>query len=183
MLQKRAVHFFSCALFLGLSSFAYGGDQESVVEKVRLLASRPIMDVLQAQAISNEDRTTAYIYKDRVEYYDNALLGEIEKVGKLPATTDKGVLFTEIFLTQFRKHPGLYVVQRGWDKEGNCHVLTSEIHLKTNSVNSLAKESKIEIEAGNSCSGDPCSKCKPYDRDLGCVCEIGTRCNHTVSSD
>jgi hypothetical protein len=182
-MSKRTVTcFLSLALLVALSSAAFAGSKPSLTERLDLLASRPIMDVLQAQSISGEERTTAYIYADRIEYYDNALLSEIEKLGKLPATASNGVLFTEIFLTQFRKHPGLYVVQRGWDKDGNCHVLTTPIKTRRPNATAGFKDDEPEIEAGNSCSGDPCSKCKPYDPTFGCQCEIGTRCNHTISN-
>jgi hypothetical protein len=176
MSRRLALCLLSLTLLITLAGVAHAGERQAVIEKVRLLESRPIMDVLQAAHISAEERTTAYIYQDRIEYYDNQLLNQIQKIAKLPATAGNGVLFTEIFFTQFRKSPGLYVVQRGWDQDGNCHVLTSRLKLGS------AFKDEFEIEFGNSCSGDPCQKCKPYDPTHGCLCEIGTRCNHTISN-
>ncbi len=183
MFHKAAVRFFCFVLLVSLSSSVYGDDNRTAAEKLSLLSSRPVMEVLQAQHLSGEERTTAYIYDDRVEYYDNQLLAQVERTGKLPATNEKGVLFTEAFFTQFRAHNDLYVVQRGWDKNGNCHVRTAKVTVRTNApLHGVATKSFELEEEGNSCSGDPCSKCKPYDPTFGCRCELGERCNHTVSN-
>jgi len=109
-------------------------------------------------------------------------LSDIAEVVDLPARVENGVLFTEVFLTQFRKHPGLYVVQRGWDEDGNCHTSTSRLRVQLSSSASENGGSSELLALGeeNRCSGDPCQKCKPFDPDLGCLCEIGERCNHTV---
>jgi len=176
-------------LVLIASNAAYGGNDRPALDKPMMLESRPVLEPLQAQNISAEERATAYFYKDRIEYYSNELVKTIEKSAKLPATTDDGVLFTEIFLTQFKKHPGVYAVQRGWDKNGNCHVRSVQLRTKGRdlaSIDDLLNKSDELIEGDgetNTCSGDPCSKCKPYDRDLGCRCEIGERCNHSVSTE
>lgn len=140
---------------------------------LKLFSSQPAIQTLQALQLGGEEPTVAYIYDDRVEFYDEALVGEIDRLNNLPATSRNGVLFTEVFLTQFTSSDDLYLVQRGWSKDGNCTTHTIKLGVGL----------MFEPE-GDTCSGDPCSYCKPFSPQFGCECNpgFGSLCNHTTGS-
>lgn len=139
--------------------------------KLKLFSSQPAIQSLQAHQLGAEKPTVAYIYDDRIEFYDDVLVGKIDRLNDLPATSGDGVLFTEVFLTQFLSNDDLYLVQRGWSKEGNCTTLTTKVG------------ASLELIAeGDSCGGDPCSYCLGFDPQFGCRCRegFGEKCNHTT---
>jgi len=61
------------------------------------------------------------------------------------------------------------------------HTSTSRLRVRLSSAPENGSSADfLALGKENRCSWDPCQKCKPYDPDLGCLCEIGERCNHTV---
>jgi len=157
MSAKRTLILAAATLALVVAPVAtWAGELDGVIRTVQQLESRPVMDVVQARQIKGDERTTAYFYEDRIEYYDEALLRDIAELVNLPDRAEDGVPFTDLFLTQFRKHPGLYVVQRGWDADGNCQTSTYRLRVQLSSpAESAGSFDVLGLGEENRCSGDP----------------------------
>ena len=154
-----------CAIF---NFSAYGTEVEPSGSKASPPQSQPATETLLAHRLDPAEQTTTYIYKNRIEYYDEDLVSQVKELNELPATSLDGVPFAEIFFTQFNDSDSIYLVQRGWTKDGNCRVSSSKL------------DAGGFVLTEDECHGDPCSFCWPFDPEIGCSCRagFGERCNH-----
>jgi hypothetical protein len=187
MKRNFSVYLFSSILLVTFSGVAGASDapktaadapKTTAAERVSQLEAQPVLEA--PKVVGAQEPIKAYFYDNRVEYYDSKLLKEIQKETKAAMVSKDGIAYTDIFLTRFRQSPGLYLVRRGWDATGNCHISTSLLE-----IDRISGSMGIDDATTHSCSGAPCSYCNPFDPNgVGCSCRFsGGTCNDTASAD
>lgn len=202
MSKGIVISFFSLTILT--TSLGFASDQKAPHQTTASPAEQ-LTTPLPLLPSPGEKRTLAYLYEDRTEYYDSALVKDIKKAIHAPSVTENGVQLTQAYVVKFEDSAELYLVQRGWDEDGNCQVVSSPFRVKSGRSKWFANaRSNDEVEPGettHTCSGDPCSNCSAYSPKNGCRClESGatlvwlpdspgettqveaTRCNHSVST-
>jgi hypothetical protein len=114
-----------------------------------------------------------------VSIFDDAAMQRVQATGALPDRAADGTPYVERFFN--RVGDQTYVVQRGWDANGNCRAWAIS-----------AEEIAVPAPVKDTCTGNPCSSCSfTYAKDgttiTGCKCNDNPPhadhiCNHSIST-
>ena len=108
---------------------------------------------------------------------DDKLMRQFEQSVDLPAFAADGVPYSERLFAQIGKRT--YLIQRGWDLQGNCRSWAAELTALTS-----ASGQEDTAVTTHTCTGAPCSSCeflKKYSMITGCKCNSDGKCNHTIT--